>query len=494
MPENFLKARPPNTPGGVTGGAALPVPSYVIKEPAVPGAQLVLELSAPQNASDLDDLEFFETLLTQYGALEQGESALTGITLPAATAGAAAAAGSSSQQAQVEVEPELVEIQGGEDLKGQLVLVDEETGKVLGQLETTAEVSGAAVDGQRPDAPVLLDFGPIVNQYAGRVVQVEQIPPDEMNDWILRGAHYMSQGILYVGGVSSNAILQGANVLKRNIKAKPEATTFSPTTQAAIRRTHNATVSTVKVTKGTIGMINKAVDYVVDRKGGAGKPAINPGRTAANPSASGWGKAPAPAGPPPVAGPSATASKAADPPPYSAYDNDDKKGPAPGAAPAAQGFPDRVAVPLAPGQKRPFLNRVVLAGEVVLSSLEAAGNDLISAGTVAASSVVQARYGDEAGHATALLGGTVRNVALVYVDVRGIGRRGILKATARGWVKARLRGGQEVRLQPGAPVAQNVGGEFIVGVPQQGGAYGPPTANPAAPKASSGWFGKSKKQ
>jgi hypothetical protein len=89
----------------------------VIKEPAVPGAQLVLELSAPQNASDLDDLEFFETLLTQYGALEQGESALTGITLPAATAGAAAAAGSSSQQAQVEVEPELVEIQGGEDLK-----------------------------------------------------------------------------------------------------------------------------------------------------------------------------------------------------------------------------------------------------------------------------------------------------------------------------------------------------------------------------------------
>lgn len=37
--------------------------------------------------------------------------------------------------------------------------------------------------------------------------------------------------------------------------------------------------------------------------------------------------------------------------------------------------------------KRPFLNRVVLAGEVVLSSLEATAHDLINTGTAASSSV-----------------------------------------------------------------------------------------------------------
>ncbi len=57
------------------------------------------------------------------------------------------------------------------------------------------------------------------------------------------------------------------------------------------------------------------------------------------------------------------------------------------------------------------------------------------------------KYGPEAGHATALLGGSVRNVAVVYIDVRGVGRRALLKSSAKGFVKARLRNGEEIRLQ-----------------------------------------------
>jgi spartin len=72
---------------------------------------------------------------------------------------------------------------------------------------------------------------------------------------------------------------------------------------------------------------------------------------------------------------------------------------------------------------------------------------LINNGTVAASTAAGHKYGAEAGQATALLGGSVRNVAVVYIDVRGVGRRALLKSSAKGFVKARLKNGEVVRLQ-----------------------------------------------
>jgi hypothetical protein len=108
--------------------------------------------------------------------------------------------------------------------------------------------------------------------------------------------------------------------------------------------------------------------------------------------------------------------------------------------------PDRQAASTPP-KKRPFLNRLLLAGEVVLTSLEATAQDLINSGTGAASSVAGHKLGPEAGRATALLGGSVRNVVVVYIDVRGVGRRALLKGTAKGFVKARLASGEEVKLQ-----------------------------------------------
>jgi spartin len=59
------------------------------------------------------------------------------------------------------------------------------------------------------------------------------------------------------------------------------------------------------------------------------------------------------------------------------------------------------------------------------------------------------KYGAEAGEATRILGGSVRNVALVYVDVRGVGRKTLFKSTAKGFkgvVKTRLADGKEVTI------------------------------------------------
>lgn len=75
------------------------------------------------------------------------------------------------------------------------------------------------------------------------------------------------------------------------------------------------------------------------------------------------------------------------------------------------------------------------------------------------------KYGAQAGHATALAGGAVRNVAVVYIDVRGIGRKALLKGTAKGFVKARLANGETVVLQAeGEEVkaGDNVNGSTVV--------------------------------
>ena len=128
-------------------------------------------------------------------------------------------------------------------------------------------------------------------------------------------------------------------------------------------------------------------------------------------------------------------------------------------------------------RKRPLLNRLLLAGEVVLTSLEATAHNLIDSGTSAASSAAGHKFGPEAGHATHLIGGSVRNVAVVYIDARGIGRKALLKGTAKGFVKARLKSGETVQLQ---------GGDTAVAVPAEAVAASSASASASAGQAQAG--------
>ena len=72
------------------------------------------------------------------------------------------------------------------------------------------------------------------------------------------------------------------------------------------------------------------------------------------------------------------------------------------------------------------------------------------------------------------MGGSVRNVALVYVDVRGVGRAALLKSTAKGFVKARLKDGEEVTLRGedagrvAAGEIDEIDGEKVVGIAEIG--------------------------
>lgn len=65
---------------------------------------------------------------------------------------------------------------------------------------------------------------------------------------------------------------------------------------------------------------------------------------------------------------------------------------------------------------------------------------------------------------------------MVYIDVRGIGRRALLKSSAKGFVKAKLKGGEVVQLQSEGgqgqiqegEVEEGKDGEIVVGMAQVG--------------------------
>lgn len=61
------------------------------------------------------------------------------------------------------------------------------------------------------------------------------------------------------------------------------------------------------------------------------------------------------------------------------------------------------------------------------------------------------KYGPEAAESSLLMAGTARNVGLVYVDMKGIGRRALLRKAGKGYVTGKLRSDQSNK-RPVPPV------------------------------------------
>ena len=68
---------------------------------------------------------------------------------------------------------------------------------------------------------------------------------------------------------------------------------------------------------------------------------------------------------------------------------------------------------------------------------------LIEAGGAAVSAAVAHKYGATAGENAALAAHTARNIVLVYVDVRGLGRRVIVRRVAKAWAKGRIESARQ---------------------------------------------------
>ena len=91
-----------------------------------------------------------------------------------------------------------------------------------------------------------------------------------------------------------------------------------------------------------------------------------------------------------------------------------------------------------------LLNKSMMAFSTVMDGVEQAGRTLLASTSDAATTVVSHKWGAEAGDVARGLGGGVKNVGLVYIDVTGVSRRAILKSVAKGMVVGRTEKGEAV--------------------------------------------------
>ncbi|WWC89253.1 uncharacterized protein L201_004174 [Kwoniella dendrophila CBS 6074] len=468
---------------------------YTIPSPHISNASILFNLPLPNSQADLEDLDSFEVLLRQYGCLSINQTALSNITLPlqntqrqqrtSAVPSSSSTGGSQHVDNKGRGEEEML---APEELRGRIVLINEDNGQVVGELEQQFDIEeDKKLLNEDKSKPVMLDFtGQLREGQQALQVKVRTIPEEDLqDDWILRGANTLSKGLSTFSQWSSKQMISGADTFIRNSTPSAEPVKFSPQTKQNFVKVHNGSVKAATVTKSTIGKITGVISTAAEKTYNHGyKPARDAYRrnsttgaysapSSAYPSSSATGVAPIPvpyqvrqsatSPPPPIPNkPSHLQGTSPIPPPLP---TSEKPNPTIAIPPSygATNYtsePNNISGPNTPGsvnssanatpttkKKKALLGRVLLAGEVVLTSLEATAHDLINNGTIAASSAAGHKYGPDAGEATALVGGSVKNVAVVYIDVAGVGRRAILKSTAKGFVKAKLADGETVKLQ-----------------------------------------------
>lgn len=144
--------------------------TYSVVSPSISHASLLLTLPLPQSLGDMEDLESFEVLLRQYGCLGAEITALANISPPV------------KGPNQNELAPE--------ELRGRIVLINEDNGEVVGEFDQTLDVDeDQKIAGGDKHRPVMLDFGQVINGQAGSAIKVRTVPAEELDDWVLQGAH-----------------------------------------------------------------------------------------------------------------------------------------------------------------------------------------------------------------------------------------------------------------------------------------------------------------
>ena len=163
VPETYLT--PSSSSEGIT---------YEIPSPHVPDASLHVVLPSPGSSADMEDLDSFEVLLKQYGSLAKDSSALKNVVVPPL---------GSAKPGQQALAPE--------NMRGKVVIMNEDTGEIVGELDQEVDVEAdKRLAGDDKNRPVVLDFGNVVEGYAP-TVKVQRIQQEDMDDWLLKGAHHI---------------------------------------------------------------------------------------------------------------------------------------------------------------------------------------------------------------------------------------------------------------------------------------------------------------
>ncbi|KFY35710.1 hypothetical protein V494_05645 [Pseudogymnoascus sp. VKM F-4513 (FW-928)] len=350
------------------------------------GAFTRIEFPEPGSAKGLqEDVDTFETILAQCTAfLERALAPAKG--LGASTdKGKGGALPAYNPQ---EFKPGEGYVQGSSSSHhgGQIVLIDEENGSVVGELGegfNVVEDSKMQAGSKNPvvlslpeDGSGNINVAPVSQEYLEMAMH-----PAYKGSRIVSRAAEASRLIVTTSSYVAQTLQSGADSFTKNTKPNTTPMTFTPTTHARVRKINTFTDSAAGLSAKTVGQVSKFAQNI-----SAG--VLHKGPRAQK----GVGK--------------------------------DGK--------------------MDPGYKPGLLNKSLMAFSTIADGIDQAGRGLLTGTGTAASTVVGHRYGAEAGELSKNLGGGMKNVGLVYIDATGVSRRAIIKSVAKGMVVGKVRGGGDL--------------------------------------------------
>ncbi|KAI0150465.1 senescence-associated protein-domain-containing protein [Xylariaceae sp. FL1272] len=263
---------------------------------------------------------------------------------------------------------------------GQIVLIDEEDGSVIGELTDGFQVVETGVKPGSKD-PVEITLPSEGNQLAvvpASTESIEELHPAYKKSFLVSKAAYASRLIITTSDLVSNAMASGSDSFVKNTKAANNPLTFKTTTHEKVRRIGKFSGSVAEVSSKTVGQVTKVAQNLGAHLAGRGYKDKSGSR--------GYG---------------------ADGQPLDTF-------------------------------KPGLLNKSLMAFSTVADGIEQASRSLLTSASSTATTVVTHRWGAEAGELSKHLGSSVKSVGLVYIDVTGVSRRAVIKAVGKGMVVGKV--------------------------------------------------------
>lgn len=219
-----------------------------------------------------------------------------------------------------------------------------------------------------------------------------ELHPAYQKSFLVSKAAYASRLIITTSDFVSNAMATGSDSFVKKTKPTDKAVTFTPATHDRVRRIGKFSGGVADLSTKTVGQVTKLAQNVGATIAGRG---VKEGKRGYGPD----GK------------------------PLETY-------------------------------KPGLLNKSLMAFTTVADGIDHATRNLLTSASSSTTNMVTHRWGEEAGELSKHLGGSVKNVGLVYIDVTGVSRKAIIKAVGKGMVVGKVKGGGEII------VGDDTGGEI----------------------------------
>jgi spartin len=206
-----------------------------------------------------------------------------------------------------------------------------------------------------------------------------ELHPAYKKSFLVSKAAYASRLIITTSDFVSNAMQSGSDTLSKNTKPASKPMTFKPATHERVRRIGKLSGGVAEMSSKTVGQVSKVAQNLGAHLAGRGY-----------------------------------------------KDKNGKRGYGPDGQPLDN---------FKPG----LLNKSLMAFSTVADGIDYAAKSLLNSASESATTIVTHKWGDEAGELTKHLGGSVKNVGLVYVDVTGVSRKAVIKAVGKGMVVGKVK-------------------------------------------------------